>query len=44
MKWAVKYSDWAWCVYEVATGIEVSRHNFEFVARREARKLNERGV
>ena len=44
MKWGVGFAGTTWFVYEVATGIRVSRHHFEFVARREARMLNERGV
>lgn len=44
MKYGVRYTDNAWWVYEVAVNKLVSRHQFEFIARRYARLLNERGV
>lgn len=44
MKYGVRYTDFSWWVYEVAVNELVSRHEFEFIARRYARLLNERGV
>ncbi|SPF82092.1 hypothetical protein [Pseudomonas phage GP100] len=44
MKWGVKWARNTWVVYEVATGVEVCSHWWEVIARREAARLNERGV
>lgn len=44
MKYGVRFFGKKWWVYEVAANRLVSEHNFEYIARHNARLLNERGV
>lgn len=44
MKYGVRFFGGKWWVYEVVPNKFVSEHKYEYVARHNATKLNERGV